>query len=225
MPLIQSLSATVSREFQRFSRNRNEIVQPLVFFGLVVTLIALAIGPDNENFSTIAPAAAWIAVVLALTLNLNAIFSQDHDDGSLEQLVLSGTPLALLVSGKMFAHWIAVALPQIGSAWLFMFIVGIDAGVTYALCLSLIFGSPVLVCVGGIAAALTLGTRSSGSLVALIALPLYMPVLIFGTAAAINANVGASIAAELYFLGGLSVLAVTLCPFACAAALRARVAV
>ena len=225
MPFQQPFRATLKREFKRFSRNRNHLIQPLVFFALVVTLTALAIGPNSETFANIAPASAWIAVLLALTLNLHALFTQDFDDGSLEQALLNGKSLSVLVSGKMFAHWLAVALPQIFSAALFMFIIGTNSTVTMTLCLSLLIGTPVLVCLGSIAAALTVGTRSSGTLVALLALPLYMPVLIFGTAAALNASSGVSSAAELYFLGGLSVFAITLAPVGCATALRARLAV
>lgn len=225
MSSSQAFRATARRELRRFNRNRNHLIQPLVFFSLIVTLIALAIGPNTEVFAMLAPSAAWIAVMLALTLNINALFSQDFEDGSLEQLLLSGTSLSLLVGGKMFAHWLAVALPQIIAAGLFMFLIGASRDITIALCLSLMIGTPVLICIGGIAAALTTGTRSSGTLVALLALPLYMPVLIFGTAAVLNAKAGMSMAAELYFLGGLSMLAITLCPLGCASALRARIAV
>lgn len=225
MSFLQPLRATIKREFRRFSRNRNHVIQPLVFFGLVVTLNALAVGPNSETFGDIAPATAWIAVLLALTLNLHALFTQDYADGSLEQLLLSGKSLSLLVGGKMLVHWVAVALPQIISAGLFMYIIGTSSTVTMTLCFSLVIGTPVLVCIGSIAAALTVGTRSSGTLVALLALPLYMPVLIFGTSAALNAMAGLSAVAELYFLGGLSALAITLCPLSCALALRARVTV
>lgn len=225
MSPLQPFLATIKRELKRFSRNRNHLIQPLVFFALVVTLNALAVGPNSETFANIAPAAAWIAVLLALTLNLHALFTQDHIDGSLEQLLLTGKSLSVLVGGKIFVHWVAVALPQIIAAGLFMFIIGTSPTVIMALCFSLLIGTPVLVCIGSIAAALTVGTRSSGTLVALLALPLYMPVLIFGTSAALNAKAGTPFAAELYFLGGLSALAITLSPLSCAMALRARVAV
>ena len=118
-----------------------------------------------------------------------------------------------------------MAVPQIIAALFFMTIIGADASVTLALGSALVLGTPTLLAIGAIASALTLGLRSSGSLVAMLAIPLYLPVVIFGTTAVLNASNALPAAAELYFLAGLSTLAITLCPFATAASIRARLAI
>lgn len=222
---MQAFTAVFNWEFRRFLRHRNDLMQPLVFFLLVVTLLSLAVGPDEVIFKRIAPSAAWVAVVLAITLRLDNLFSEDYRDGTLEQISLSNTPLALVVGAKMLAHWLGLALPQIFSALLFMFAIGTDSAVNLTLGGALFFGTPCLIAVGAIASALTLGTRGAGTLIALLAIPLYLPVLIFGSSAATNAQAGLPVDAELYFLAGLSVLAITLSPIACAASIRARLAV
>ena len=222
---MQAFIHVLKREIRRFMRHRNDLTQPLIFFLLVVTLLSLAIGPDEHLFARVAPAAAWVAVVLAITLRLEALFNEDYSDGTLEQLSLSTTPLVAIVGAKLFAHWLGLALPQIVSALLFMFVIGAPAMVTITLGGSLLLGTPSLIAIGAIASALTLGTRSGGTLVALLAVPLYLPVLIFGSSAVTNASADLPISAELYFLAGISVLAITLCPFGCAASIRARLAV
>ena len=225
MATTQALTAVLRRELKRFIRRRDELLQPLVFFLLVVTLVSIAVGPDQSFFARLAPAIAWVAVILALTLKLDVLFEQDYLDGTLEQLSLSTTALPILVGMKLFAHWLVVAVPQIIAALFFMTIIGADASVTLALGSALVLGTPTLLAIGAIASALTLGLRSSGSLVAMLAIPLYLPVVIFGTTAALNASNALPAAAELYFLAGLSTLAITLCPFATAASIRARLAI
>ena len=225
MATTQALTAVLRRELKRFIRRRDELLQPLVFFLLVVTLVSIAVGPDQSFFARLAPAIAWVAVILALTLKLDVLFEQDYLDGTLEQLSLSTTALPILVGMKLFAHWLVVAVPQIIAALFFMTIIGADASVTLALGSALVLGTPTLLAIGAIASALTLGLRSSGSLVAMLAIPLYLPVVIFGTTAVLNASNALPAAAELYFLAGLSTLAITLCPFATAASIRARLAI
>ncbi|MGR8949976.1 MAG: heme exporter protein CcmB [Gammaproteobacteria bacterium] len=223
--ITSALTAIMAREMKRFIRHRDELIQPLVFFLLVVTLVSLAVGPDESIFRRIAPPTAWVAVILSITLKLDALFEQDFVDGTLEQMSLSSIPLPALIATKLAAHWLAVALPQILSAIFFMFITGADPAVIIILGTSLALGTPALISIGAIASALTLGARSSGTLVALIAIPLYLPVLIFGAAAVTNAATATPTTAELYFLGGLSTMALTLCPFASAASIRARLAI
>ena len=225
MATTQALTAVLRRELKRFIRRRDELLQPLVFFLLVVTLVSIAVGPDQSFFARLAPAIAWVAVILALTLKLDVLFEQDYLDGTLEQLSLSTTALPILVGMKLFAHWLVVAVPQIIAALFFMTIIGADTSVTLALGSALVLGTPTLLAIGAIASALTLGLRSSGSLVAMLAIPLYLPVVIFGTTAVLNASNALPAAAELYFLAGLSTLAITLCPFATAASIRARLAI
>ena len=222
---MQVFFHVLRREIRRFMRHRNDLLQPLIFFLLVVTLISLAIGPDERLFSRVAPAMAWVAVVLAITLRLDALFNEDYADGTLEQFSLGSTPLVVTVAAKLVAHWIGLALPQIISAIIFMLAVGTAPGVTLTLCGSLLLGTPTLIAIGAIANALTLGARAGGTLVALLAVPLYLPILIFGAGAVTNAGKDLPVSAELYFLAGISVLAITLCPLACAASIRTRLAV
>lgn len=215
-------AAVFRRELKRSLRRQQDLVQPLIFFVLVVTILALAIGPDEQIFDVIAPASVWIAVLLATTLNLDTLFLDDYRDGVLEQFVLGAAPLPALVAAKILAHWLTTAWPQIAMAVLVAVVLGLDASVLAALAATLILGSPVLVFIGAIASALTVGLRGGAMLVALLILPLYLPTLIFGTAAIHNARLDLPVAAELYFLGGLGVLAVCLAPFGAAAALKVR---
>ena len=214
--------AVFRRELKRSLRRRQDLVQPLIFFVLVVTVLALAIGPDEQVFKVIAPASVWIAVLLATTLNLDTLFLDDYRDGVIEQFVLSPSALPMLVAAKIAAHWLTTACPQIFMALLVALILGFNTDVLIALAATLVLGSPVLILVGAIASALTVGLRGGAMLVALLILPLYLPTLIFGTSAIHNARLALPIAAELYFLGGLAVLAACLAPFGAAAALKIR---
>ncbi len=220
-PLMAS-KAVLRRDLKRSVRRSQDLAQPLVFFIIVITLLALAVGPDTEVFAVIAPAAVWIAVLLATTINLDRMFLTDYQDGTLEQLLLSPASLPSLVAAKIAAHWFVNACPQIITAALVALILGLKTHVMVALTVTLLLGSPILSLIGAVASALTVGLRGGALLLALITLPLYMPTLIFGTAAIHNASLGLSIAAEVYFLGGLAILAVSLAPFGAAAALRVR---
>ena len=151
MATTQALTAVLRRELKRFIRRRDELLQPLVFFLLVVTLVSIAVGPDQSFFARLAPAIAWVAVILALTLKLDVLFEQDYLDGTLEQLSLSTTALPILVGMKLFAHWLVVAVPQIIAALFFMTIIGADASVTLALGSALVLGTPTLLAIGAIA--------------------------------------------------------------------------
>ncbi|MEM7467955.1 MAG: heme exporter protein CcmB, partial [Pseudomonadota bacterium] len=166
MPIFRGYQAVVARELRKFARHRNEVTQPLIFFLLVVSLFSIAVGGDERLIKQIAPATAWVAVVLAITLKLESIFSTDYADGSLEQLRLSTTPLTILVAAKLVAHWLCLTLPQVISAAAVLLIIGIPPGVCLALTGSLLLGTPALVAVGAIAASLSLGSRTGGTLIA-----------------------------------------------------------
>ena len=222
MSSITAFKTVLLRDLKRFIRRRNDLVHPLVFFVIVITLLGLALGPNEQVFTVVAPAGVWIAVLLATTINLDAMFLSDYQDGTIEQLVLSPVALPILVGAKIAAHWIATASPQIVIAVIVAAVLGLDGNVIMALGATVLLGSPVLSLVGAIASALTVGLRGGALLLALIILPLYMPTLIFGTSAVHNAALGLPIDAELYFLGGLATLAASLSPFGAAAALRIR---
>lgn len=210
------------RDLARSFRQRSQLAQPLLFFVLVVNLFPIAIGPDPALLSRLGPAIVWVAVLLASTLSLEGVFRYDYEDGSLEQLVLSRHPLPLLVGAKLLAHWLTGAAPLILLSLPVAALLGVSPPARLALLGALLLGTPVLSLVGATASALTVGLRGGALLLALLILPLYIPVLIFGASATGNAALELSCAAELYFLAGLAVLAATLTPYATAAALRIR---
>ena len=211
MSALAAARSVLGRDLRRARRRPGDLAQPLIFFAVVVFLFPIAIGPQSELLRSLLPAMLWVAALLALVITLPDVFAADYADGSLEQLILSPQPLALLVLAKITAQWLTGALPLIGMS-----------AALGAVLLGLLLGTPVLSLVGGLASALAVGLRGGPLLLALLTLPLYIPVLIFGTSAARNAGLGLAVEAEMFFLAGLSVLALTLTPFAIAAALRAR---
>jgi heme exporter protein B len=163
----------------------------------------------------------WISALLATCLSLETIFRSDFEDGSIEQLTLSRYPLTLLVSAKIFAHWITFGIPLIIISLLMGMLLSLSIEIITALFITLILGTPILSLFGSVMVVLTIGLRG-GMLLSLLILPLSMPILIFSTVAIQNAALSQSIAAETYFLTGILVLAITLAPIATAAALRIR---
>ncbi|OGT32108.1 MAG: heme exporter protein CcmB [Gammaproteobacteria bacterium RBG_16_51_14] len=212
----------VSRDAMLAFRRQAELVNPLIFFIMVVTLFPFAFGSDSELLQRITAGMIWITALLASTLSLDSIFRSDFDDGSIEQIVLSRYSLILLVAAKITAHWLLTGLPLIMVAMLIGFILSLPGQTMQALLATLLLGTPVLSLIGAIAVALTVGLRSGGMLLSLLILPLYMPVLIFSMLAVENAMSELPITAELYFLAGILVLSATLAPVATASSLRIR---
>ncbi len=202
-------------------RNRYELINPLLFFIMVIVLFPLAMGTDQTMLRDITAGMIWVTALLASTLSLDAMFRTDFEDGSVEQLTLSNYPLTLLVGAKILAHWLVTGVPLILVSLLVGYILSLSYAALMALFITLLLGTPILSLIGAIAVALTIGLRG-GMLLSLLILPLYMPVLIFSMLAVNNANDGLSISAECYFLAGLLVLAITLAPVATAASLRIR---
>lgn len=214
--------AVVRRELRRAWRNQSEVVYPLVFFVLAVLLYPFALGPDPATLSSVAAGVVWVAALLAASLSLDALFRNDFADGSLELVVVSGAPLALVGLAKALAHWLLSGLPIVLLTVPLALALELRAAVTVVLAGSLALGGLTMSLVGAAVSALTVGLRGAGMLLAMLILPLYIPLLIFGAAATANAALGLEVAAELYFLAGLFVLALTLAPWAIAAALRIR---
>ncbi len=214
--------AVLQRDLTLGMRHRAELVNPLLFYLIVVMMFPLAIGPNQEMLQRIAPGVIWVAALLASTLALDLMFRSDFEDGTLEQLLLSHHPVILLVIAKITAHWLLTGAPIIVAGIFLGIILNLQENSFIPLLLTLLLGTPVLSLVGSAATALTIGLRSSGMLLALLILPLYVPVLIFAVAAVNNAAQGLSIQGELYFLSAILVLSVTLAPFATAASLRIR---
>ena len=217
-----AFSVIFSRDIVLASRSRAELANPLVFFIVVIALFPFAFGSDVELLKRITAGMIWITALLASTLSLEGIFRSDFEDGSTEQMVLSGYPLTLLVFAKISAHWCLTGLPLLIVAMLTGFILSLPTQALQALFLTLLLGTPVLSLIGAIAVALTVGLRSGGMLLSLLILPLYMPILIFSMLAVENALAGLPIDAELYFLAGMLVLSITLGPIATASSLRIR---
>jgi heme exporter protein B len=199
-----------------------DLSNPLLLFLIVITLFPISLGPDKALLQSLAPGIIWVAAVLASSLSLDAVFRSDYEDGSLEQILLSPYPVIILAGAKILAHWLLSGAPLILFALLGSVFLYLPESAILPLILTLLLGTPVLSLVGAVAAALTVGLRGSALLQSLIILPLYMPLLIFATAAINHAMQGLSITGELYFLGALLVLALTLAPFAVASSLRIR---
>ncbi len=192
----------------------------LIFFVVTVALFPLGVGPELEVLGRIAPGVVWVAALLAAMLSMERLFQTDYEDGTLELLALSPLPLELVVLAKCLAHWLSTALPLIIVSPVLSLLVNMSADGLVMLILAMLLGTPTLSLIGGVGAALTVGARRGGVLLALLVLPLYIPVLIFGVGAVEGAIGGYGSAAPLMILGGLLLGALVLTPFASAAALR-----
>jgi heme exporter protein B len=201
-------------------RHWGQIAQPLVFFVMVTTLFPLALGPELGQLREVAAGTLWVAALLASLLGLELLFRADHADGSLEQMLLSGQPLAVLALAKGLAHWTVCGLPLVLLAPLVSVSLAVPAGANGAILLSLGLGTGILSALGAIGSALTLGLRRGSLLLGLLVLPLAMPALIFGARAIDLAIHGDSARGPLLLLSAMLVLSVTLAPPAIAAALR-----
>jgi heme exporter protein CcmB len=201
-------------------RSKGELGVQLLFYVIVVSLFPLATSPSHETLATLGPGVLWTAALLASLLSLPRLFASDFRDGTLEQIALSPRPLAALVSGKIAAHWLTTGLPVTLMAPLLGVQYALDAPVLATLSLSLLLGTPILSLLGSVGAALTLGTRGGGALLALLVLPLYAPVLIFGAGAVDAVRAGVSAAPHLSLLGAGWLLAMVGVPFAVSAAVR-----
>lgn len=218
--MIRAFRLVMARELTVAFRRWSDVALPIVFFVIVCVLFPLAIGQDAATLRAVGPGAIWVAALLATLLSLNSLFREDFDDGSLEQLALSNEPLTVMLLAKTFAHWIITEVPLIVVAPVLAMGFGLPSEGVVGLVLTLIIGTPTLSLLGAVGAALTAGLRGASGLLALLLLPLTVPVLIFGARAAALAAAGQPIEGPLYLLGGLSVLALTLTPFATAAAVR-----
>jgi len=210
----------LKRDLTLAYRHRAELANPLLFFIIVVSLFPLGISPESKTLQGIAPGVIWVAALLAAMLSLDSLFRSDFEDGSLEQIALSAHSLPLLVLGKVFAHWLVTGLPLIVLAPFLGILLFLPDTAMLTLIATLALGTPILSLVGAIGVALTVGLRRGGVLLSLLVLPLYIPVLIFAAGAVNEAARGFPVAGQLYFLGALLSLSLTLAPFAVAAALR-----
>jgi heme exporter protein B len=208
------------RELTAAQRSAQEALNPLVFLFLAVTLFALGVGVEPGVLGGYAPGIVWVLVLLSNLLALESLFRRDHDDGTLEQLVLLARPQFLALLAKVAAQWCVSGLPMAVLAPLAALLLHVPAHAVPVIMLTLLVGSPALTLFGAVGAALTVGLRRGGVLLALLTLPLYVPTLIFGAGAASLAVAGADVSAQIYMLMAISMLSVTVAPFAVQAALR-----
>lgn len=219
---MRAVRAVVARELRKVVRDQSEALYPLVFFVLVVILYPFALGPEPELLARVAGGVVWVAALLAASLSLDGVFRADYADGSLELMLLSGAPLPLVALGKACAHWLLSGVPILLLTPPLALALELDAATLVTLLASLALGTVSMSLIGTAVSALTVGLRGGGMLLAMLILPLYIPLLIFGASASANAALGLDAAAELYFLAGLLVLALTTTPWATAAALEIR---
>jgi len=217
---VSAVLTALRRDLVLAARRRSEVTTALFFFIVVVTLFPLGVGAEPELLRRIAPGVIWVAALLATLLGLPRLFAADHADGTLEQMALSPQPLALLVAGKIGAHWLLCGLPLVLLAPLLGLQFDLDAATLQVLMLALLLGTPVLSLIGAVGAALTLGVRGGGALLALLVLPLYIPALIFGAGAVEAQAAGLSAAPHLSILAALLSIAVFFAPWVATQALR-----
>jgi heme exporter protein B len=214
------LVAIALRDLQVAFSRLGDLASPLMFFAMVSALFPLALSPRIEMLRGIGPAVLWIAALLSTLLSLNALFRSDIEDGTMEQLVLSPQPLAVLMMGKVIAHWLVSGLPLVLLAPILGITYYLPAEAIATLGLTLLLGTPTLSLLGAIGAALTAGLRQAGGLLALVVLPLMLPALMFGARATDLAVAGSDPTGLVYLLAAMLALAVSLAPLAAAAAIR-----
>lgn len=212
--------AVFARDVLQAWRRRADWLTTIFFFVIVVSLFPLGVGPEPMLLRTMAPGIVWVAALLAAMLSLPRVFGTDFADGTLEQLVLTPQPLPLLVLAKVLAHWLLTGIPLAMIAPVLGLQFGLEGEPVVVLFVALLLGTPCLSLIGAVGAALTLGVRGSGVLIALLVLPLYIPVLIFGAGAVEATVAGTGAAGHLSLLAAGLLIAIVLVPWAVAAALR-----
>ena len=218
--MLAAARTLVYRDLLIAMRRRSDVAVALLFFVIVVSLFPLGIGAEPNQLRAIAPGVIWVAALLSSMLSLSRLFEADHADGTLEQMLLGASPLGVTAAAKAFAHWLVSGLPLVAIAPLLALQYDLPAGLYGVLALSLLLGTPVLSLIGGIGAALTLGLRGGGVLLALLVLPLYVPVLVMGAGSVEMASAGLGGQGQLLILGAMLIVAAAFAPWATAAALR-----
>lgn len=212
----------IAREVRLAVRRPMDALGALLFFVVAGSVFPLAVGPEPALLAAIGPGVAWVAALLAATVSLHRLFLADLDDGVLEQLVLAPRMLAPLMGARIFAHWLVTCVPLLVAAPVLALQFGLAPPAIGVLVLSLLLGTPTLVLLGALGAALTLGLRGN-VLLALIVLPLSVPVLVFGSGAVAATRDGMPAGAHLSLLGACLLASAFLCPWAAGAALRLAV--
>ncbi len=211
---------TLTRDLKMALRNPSSFLNPLMFFVISISLFPIAISPESETLSSIAPGIIWVITMLSVLLSLNSLFHYDHDSGVLEQMVISHHSLPLILLAKTSAHWILSGLPIIVLSPFLGMALFINTEGIYILILTLIIATPCLSLIGSIGASLVVGIKNSGMLLSLLILPLYIPILIFATSAVSQSQSNLPIDGQLYFLGFILILSLLVTPFLSALSLK-----
>lgn len=218
--MINFMLVIIRRDLLLVARRPAELINPLVFFVLVVALFPLGVSPEASVLSQAAAGVIWVSAMLATLLSLELLFKLDYDDGSLEQLLLAPYPAWSLVLAKVIAHWLVCGLPLILLSPLIANLLFLPTQAIPTLMLSLLLGTPTLSLFGAIGAALVTGVRGGGILLTLLILPLYVPVIIFGAAAVVAASQGMAVDGYMALLAAMLVFALMITPWAAGAALK-----
>ncbi|ASK33522.1 heme exporter protein CcmB [Alloalcanivorax mobilis] len=212
--------ASLRRELTLIWRAPADVIQPLFFFVVVVSLFPLGLSPEPELLALVAPGVVWVAALLAVMLSLDGLFRRDQESGALDQMLSAPVMTVVPVSAKLLAHWLLTGLPLALVAPLLGYMMQLPASVLDTLALSVLLGTPTLTVVGAIGAALTVGLNRGGILLAVLVLPLYVPVLVFGAGVVRTALDGLPTDGLLAVLGAILALALSLGPLAVALGLR-----
>ena len=219
--MLRVFLAVLGRDLLLAMRRRTDVLTTLFFFVIVVSLFPLGVGTEERILRELGPGVVWVAALLASMLALERLFAADYDDGTLEQMLLTGQPLSLLVLAKVVAHWLLTGLPLVLIAPLVAMQYQLPDVATLFMMLSLLVGTPVLSLIGAIGAALTLGLRGGGILLSLLILPLYIPVLVYGAGAVTVSMIEiADTQPYFYLLSAFLVVSLLFAPLAAASALR-----
>ena len=221
--IVHGFCTVVLRDLRIAFRQPGEMLNPVIFFLMVVTIMPLGVSANGQALALLAPGLLWVIALLASLLSLDTLFRSDYEDGSLELIILSSQPLYFMVMAKVLAHWLSVGLPLAIFSPLLGVLLSLPAPGYWPLCVSLLLGTLVLSFLGAIGAALTVSLRKGGLLLSLITLPLYVPVLIFGASAVTMAVAGWGMGGAMAMLAAFAALALVLAPLAIAGALKISV--
>jgi len=214
------LLATIQRTLRVSFRQPSELLNPLFFFVLVIALFPLGIGPSEKTLALIAPGIIWVAALLATLLSMESLFRSDLDDGSLDQMLVSPQPLIVVVTGKVIAHWLATSLPLVLVSPVLGLMLSVDNAGIMAILISLMLGTPILSLLGAVGASLTVGLKKGGVLIALLIIPLYVPVLILGTSLIQTAQQGGDYDGQMLWMMALLALTAGTAPIATAGGIK-----
>ncbi|NKB61098.1 MAG: heme exporter protein CcmB [Gammaproteobacteria bacterium] len=218
--LLSAFVALLKRDLMVSYRHLGELMHPVIFFLIAVSLFPLAINPDPVFLQTIGSGIIWVAALLSTMLALDNLFRADYDDGTLEQLLLSPHPISVLVLAKVIGHWLVTGLPLIIIAPLLGVMLNLSDSAYVALLASLALGTPTMSLIGGIGVALTVGIRRNGILLTLLVMPLFIPILIFGASAVEAASMQLPFSGQLYLLAAMLVFSLSLAPLTIATSLK-----